>query len=96
MCHLRFDDTNPTKEEQEYVASITDAVHWLGFSWEANGISHQFFASNYFDKRYSFAEYLVSQGLAYVDSQSADEMRATRGSLTQREGPQQPIPRPHL
>ncbi len=83
VCHLRFDDTNPTKEEQEYVDSIIDAVHWLGFSWEANGTSHQFFASNYFDKLYSFAEDLVSRGLAYVDSQSAEEMRASRGSLTQ-------------
>ena len=83
VCHLRFDDTNPTKEEQEYVDSIVDAVHWLGFSWEANGTSHQFFASNYFAKLYGFAEHLVSRGLAYVDSQSADEMRASRGTLTQ-------------
>ncbi len=83
VCHLRFDDTNPTKEEQEYVDSIIDAVHWLGFSWDANGASHQFFASNYFDKLYAFAEHLVSRGLAYVDSQSAEEMRASRGTLTQ-------------
>ena len=83
VCHLRFDDTNPTKEEQEYVDSIIDAVHWLGFSWEAHGTTHQFFASNYFDKLYTFAEHLVSRGLAYVDSQSPDEMRASRGSLTQ-------------
>ena len=83
ICHLRFDDTNPTKEEQEYVDSIIDAVHWLGFSWEGNDQSHQFFASDYFDKLYEFAEHLVSRGLAYVDSQSADEMRASRGSLTQ-------------
>ena len=83
VCHLRFDDTNPTKEEQEYVDSIVDAVHWLGFSWEGNGTNHQFFASNYFDELYGFAEHLVSRGLAYVDSQSADEMRASRGSLTQ-------------
>ncbi len=83
VCHLRFDDTNPTKEEQEYVDSIIDAVRWLGFSWEANGTSHQFFASNYFAKLYGFAEHLVSRGLAYVDSQSADEMRASRGTLTQ-------------
>ncbi len=83
VCHLRYDDTNPTKEEQEYVDSIIDAVHWLGFSWEANGASHQFFASDYFEKLYGFAENLVSRGLAYVDSQSADEMRASRGSLTQ-------------
>ena len=83
VCHLRFDDTNPTKEEQEYVDSIIDAVHWLGFSWDANGASHQFFASNYFDKLYAFAGHLVSRGLAYVDSQSAEEMRASRGTLTQ-------------
>ena len=83
VCHLRFDDTNPTREEQEYVDSIIDAVHWLGFSWDANGTSHQFFASNYFDKLFAFAEDLVSRGLAYVDSQSAEEMRASRGSLTQ-------------
>ena len=83
VCHLRFDDTNPTKEEQEYVDAIIDAVHWLGFSWEAHGTSHQFFASDYFDKLYAFAEHLMSRGLAYVDSQSADEMRASRGSLTQ-------------
>jgi glutaminyl-tRNA synthetase len=83
VCHLRFDDTNPTREEQEYVDSIIDAVHWLGFSWEANATSHQFFASDYFERLYGFAEHLVTRGLAYVDSQSADEMRASRGSLTQ-------------
>ncbi len=83
VCHLRFDDTNPTKEEQEYVDSIIDAVHWLGFSWEANGTNHQYFASDYFETLYGFAEHLVSRGLAYVDSQSADEMRASRGTLTQ-------------
>ncbi len=83
VCHLRFDDTNPTREEQEYVDSIVDAVHWLGFSWEAGGVSHQFYASDYFEKLYAYAEYLVSHGLAYVDSQSAEEMRASRGSLTQ-------------
>ena len=83
ICHLRFDDTNPTKEEQEYVDSIIDAVHWLGFSWEGNGTVHQFFASDYFGKLFAFAEHLVSRGLAYVDSQSADEMRASRGSLVE-------------
>jgi glutaminyl-tRNA synthetase len=83
VCHLRFDDTNPTREEQEYVDSIIDAVRWLGFSWEANGTNHQFFASDYFDKLYGYAEHLVTRGLAYVDSQSPDEMRASRGSLTQ-------------
>lgn len=83
VCHLRFDDTNPAREEQEYVDSIADAVRWLGFTWEANGATHRFFASDYFDTLYAFAEHLVSRGLAYVDSQTADETRASRGSLTQ-------------
>ncbi len=83
VCHLRFDDTNPVKEEQEYVDSIIDAVHWLGFTWQAEGIDQQFFASDYFEKLYGYAEHLVTRGLAYVDSQSADEMRVSRGSLTQ-------------
>ena len=78
-CHLRFDDTNPTREEQEYVDSIIDAVHWLGFDWQG----HQYFASDYFEHLYRFAESLIERGFAYVDSQSADEMRATRGSLTE-------------
>ena len=76
VCHLRFDDTNPEKEEQEYVDSILDAVRWLGFDWG----EHQYFASDYFAKLYTFAEYLIEQGLAYVDSLSAEEMRALRGS----------------
>ncbi|MES2405706.1 MAG: glutamine--tRNA ligase/YqeY domain fusion protein [Pseudomonadota bacterium] len=76
VCHMRFDDTNPEKEEQEYVDSILDAVHWLGFDWG----EHQYFASDYFGKLYAFAEYLIEQGLAYVDSLSAEEMRALRGS----------------
>ena len=78
-CHLRFDDTNPTKEEQEYVDAIKEAVHWLGFEW----LPHEHFASDYFDKLYQFAEALIERGHAYVDSQSADEMRATRGTLTE-------------
>jgi glutaminyl-tRNA synthetase len=78
-CHLRFDDTNPEKEEQEYVDSIIDAVRWLGFDWGQN----QYFASNYFDWMYAFAEKLIEGGHAYVDSQSADEMRANRGTLTE-------------
>ncbi|HRI93186.1 MAG TPA: glutamine--tRNA ligase/YqeY domain fusion protein [Accumulibacter sp.] len=89
-CHLRFDDTNPEKEEQEYVDSIIDAVHWLGFSWEgplvegsADSECNLYFASNYFDWMVAFAEYLISSGHAYVDSQSADEMRASRGTLTE-------------
>ena len=82
-CHLRFDDTNPEKEEQEYVDSIIDAVHWLGCSWEKGGESNLYQASNYFDWMAQFAEYLISAGHAYVDSQSAEEMRANRGTLTQ-------------
>ncbi|MEW6513621.1 MAG: glutamine--tRNA ligase/YqeY domain fusion protein [Pseudomonadota bacterium] len=78
-CHLRFDDTNPEKEEQEYVDSIIDAVHWLGWDWGKN----QFFASNYFQQMYDFAEKLIEAGQAYVDSQSAEEMRASRGTLTE-------------
>ncbi len=82
-CHLRFDDTNPEKEEQEYVDSIVEAVRWLGFSWEHEGESNLYYASNYFDWMAQFAEYLITAGHAYVDSQSADEMRANRGTLTE-------------
>ena len=78
-CHLRFDDTNPEKEEQEYVDSIVDAVKWLGFDWGPN----LYYASNYFDWMYQFAEYLIESGHAYVDSQRADEMRINRGTLTE-------------
>jgi glutaminyl-tRNA synthetase len=78
-CHLRFDDTNPTKEEQEYVDAIKEAVRWLGFEWQP----HEYFASDYFEKLYRFACALIERGEAYVDSQSADEMRATRGTLTE-------------
>jgi glutaminyl-tRNA synthetase len=78
-CHLRFDDTNPEKEEQEYADSIIDAVHWLGWDWGKN----LFQASNYFQSMYDFAEKLIEAGHAYVDSQTADEMRANRGTLTE-------------
>ena len=81
VCHLRFDDTNPEKEEQEYVDSILDAVQWLGFDWQANGTSHLYYASNYFDFMYRAAEALIEAGFAYVDEQSADEMRAKRGDF---------------
>ena len=81
ICHLRFDDTNPEKEEQEYVDSIIDAVHWLGFSWESGGISHLYYASDYFDFMYQAAEYLIRSGHAYVDRQTPEEMRANRGTL---------------
>lgn len=79
VCHMRFDDTNPEKEEQEYVDSILEAVRWLGFDWG----EHQYYASDYFDRLYLFAEYLIEHGLAYVDSQNADEIRARRGNLTE-------------
>jgi len=80
VCHLRFDDTNPEKEEQEYVDSIVESVKWLGFDWG----THLYFASNYFDTMYACAEYLIQSGHAYVDSLSADEMRAYRGTLTEK------------
>ncbi|MGA7984076.1 MAG: glutamine--tRNA ligase/YqeY domain fusion protein [Burkholderiales bacterium] len=79
VCHLRFDDTNPAREEQEYVDSIIDAVRWLGFDWG----EHQYYASDYFDKLYGFARNLIERGLAYVDSLSAEEIRAHRGTLTE-------------
>ncbi len=82
-CHLRFDDTNPEKEDQEYVDAIIDAVHWLGCSWEKDGETNLYYASNYFDWMAQFAEALIRTGRAYVDSQSAEEMRANRGTLTE-------------
>jgi len=78
-CHLRFDDTNPEKEEQEYVDAILDAVKWLGFDWG----EHLYYASNYFEFMYEAAEYLVEAGHAYVDEQTAEAMRASRGTLTE-------------
>ncbi|HUG21370.1 glutamine--tRNA ligase [Piscinibacter sp.] len=81
VCHLRFDDTNPEKEEQEYVDAIVEAVKWLGFDWEAHGSSHLYYASNYFDFMYRAAEYLIETGHAYVDEQTADEMRMNRGDF---------------
>ena len=81
VCHLRFDDTNPEKEDQLYVRAIMDAVQWLGFSWESSGTSHLYQASDYFDFMYRAAEHLVEQGLAYVDEQSAEDMRAHRGDF---------------
>lgn len=76
-CHLRFDDTNPTKEETEYVDSIMEDVRWLGFDWG----EHLYYASDYFEKLYQFAERLIEKGLAYVDEQSPEEMRLARGTL---------------
>jgi glutaminyl-tRNA synthetase len=81
ICHLRFDDTNPEKEEQEYVDAIIEAVHWLGFDWNAGGVSHLYYASSYFEFMARAADALIDGGLAYVDEQTADEMRATRGDF---------------
>ena len=83
ICHLRFDDTNPEKESQEYVDSISDSVQWLGFSWRNGTENNLYFASNYFDEMYRAAVCLIEAGLAYVDAQSADEMRLNRGTLTE-------------
>ncbi|HEY0331042.1 MAG TPA: glutamine--tRNA ligase/YqeY domain fusion protein, partial [Rhodopseudomonas sp.] len=78
-CHLRFDDTNPTKEEQEYIDSIQADVHWLGYDWGTN----LFYASDYFERLYGWAESLIEAGHAYVDDQSQEEIRASRGTLTE-------------
>ena len=85
VCHMRFDDTNPEKEEKEYVDSILDAVQWLGFGWDSHfgdkNESHLYYASNYFDFMYRAAEYLIEAGHAYVDEQTPEEMRANRGDF---------------
>jgi glutaminyl-tRNA synthetase len=78
-CNLRFDDTNPEKEEQEYVDSIKEGVKWLGFDWGKNDL----YASDYFGRLYEFAEALIKAGKAYVDSQSAEQITAARGSFTE-------------
>jgi len=84
-CNLRFDDTNPTKEDVEYVESIKEDVRWLGFTWH----DQPYFASDYFERLYEYAVHLITQGLAYVDSLSAEDIRAYRGTLTEagRESP---------
>ena len=79
LTNLRFDDTNPTKEEEEYVQSITEDVRWLGVDWG----DRLFYASDYFDQLYEFAIKLINKGKAYVDDLSADEIRAYRGTLTE-------------
>ncbi|MEO7253641.1 MAG: glutamate--tRNA ligase family protein, partial [Casimicrobium sp.] len=79
VCHLRFDDTNPVKEEVEYEESIKEMVEWLGFSFK----DHLYYASDYFGRLYEFAQHFIERGLAYVDSQSADEIRANRGTLVE-------------
>ncbi len=78
-CNLRFDDTNPTREEQEYIDAIERDVRWLGFDWGGKAV----YASDYFEQLYDWAVYLIRAGKAYVDDQSQDEMRATRGTLTE-------------
>ena len=78
-CHLRFDDTNPAKEEQEYIDAIERDVRWLGFDWGKN----LFHASDYFERLYEWAEHLIRNGHAYVDDQTQDQMRANRGTLTE-------------
>ena len=79
VCHLRFDDTNPLREDIEYINSIQEDVRWLGFDWGM----HLYYASDYFDALYQFAEQLILNGKAYVDSLSADEIREFRGTLTE-------------
>ena len=79
LCNLRFDDTNPTKEDVEYVDSIQEDIRWLGFSWG----DRRFYASDYFEQMYEYAVTLIKKGLAYVDDLSADEIRAYRGTLTE-------------
>ena len=79
LCNLRFDDTNPTKEDVEYVDSIQEDIRWLGFSWG----DRRFYASDYFEQMYEYAVVLIKKGLAYVDDLTADEIRAYRGTLTE-------------
>src|SRR5258706_11272697 len=77
ICNLRYDDTNPAKEEEEYVRSIEADVKWLGFEW-----SNKLWASDYFDAMYDFAVELIKKGKAYVDDQTADQIRSPRGTAT--------------
>ncbi len=88
-CFLRFDDTNPIKEEDEFVKSIMQDVHWLGGEWDGDVR----FASDYFEAFYEMAERLIEKGLAYVDDQSAEAIRETRGTLTE-PGTDEPLPQP--
>ncbi len=80
VCHLRFDDTNPEKENIEYVQSIFEVLNWLGVSWSKDGVDHLYYASDYYETLYRLAERLIEQGKAYVDSESADEIRLHRGT----------------
>lgn len=77
LCNLRFDDTNPVKEDVEYVDSIKEDIRWLGFRW-----AEEHYASDYFEQLYAWAVQLIKQGLAYVDDQSQEEIRQTRGTVT--------------
>ncbi|MBU1338484.1 MAG: glutamine--tRNA ligase, partial [Acidobacteria bacterium] len=79
LCNLRYDDTNPTKEEQEYVDAIKDNVRWLGFDWK----DREYFASDYYERLYDFAEQLIQKGKAYVCDLSPEEIRSYRGTLTE-------------
>ena len=78
-CNLRFDDTNPTKEEQEYIDAIERDVRWLGFDWG----EHLYHASDYFEQLYTWVEHLIRAGKAYIDDQSQEEIRLNRGTLTE-------------
>ena len=82
VCHLRFDDTNPEKEDLEYVNSIKDSVKWLGFDWNGSATAAPYQASDYFDFMYRAAEHLIEAGFAYVDEQTADQMRVNRGDFS--------------
>ena len=81
VCHLRFDDTNPEKEDTEYVQSIIDAVKWLGFDWNGSANAKPYQASDYFDFMYRAAEYLITAGHAYVDEQTVEQIRLNRGDF---------------
>src|SRR5512134_991061 len=79
QCNLRFDDTNPVKEDVEYVDAIKEDIRWLGFDWE----EREFYASDYFEQLYEYAVKLIKKGKAYVDDQSPEEVSANRGTLTE-------------
>jgi glutaminyl-tRNA synthetase len=79
LCNLRFDDTNPVKEDVEYVESIQEDIRWLGFDWE----DRLFYASDYFEQMYQYAEQLIEKGVAYICDLSAEEVRKYRGTLTE-------------
>ncbi|HPH14429.1 MAG TPA: glutamate--tRNA ligase family protein, partial [Burkholderiaceae bacterium] len=81
VCHLRFDDTNPEKEDIEYVNSIRDAIKWLGFDWNGSPTAEPYQASDYFGFMYRAAEYLIEAGHAYVDEQTVEQIRINRGDF---------------